>query len=229
MGCKVSPRSSTFLAEMSQAGNWATPRVTLSIYDGLRATPTRIITMNITVSIDDLLTVDQQTEITEHLKGLAKDPIAAFCQAALAESADAIFNRRPERALSTETRLLNLIRHALKGAIPGESTVSRLFGITERKAQSMILTVANRYRAEFEDGWKAAAKAAFKDKESKTVNGLPVYRFSAPKTVIEYLNEVLDKIKGGGMSPIQKAKGTAERYEIAEDSYNEICKKLDIG
>ena len=185
--------------------------------------------VNITISIDDLLTAQQQAEIKEHLKDLAKDPVSAFCQAAIAESADAIFNRRPERALSTESRLLRLIRHALKGTIPSESSVSRLFGITERKAQSMILTVANRYRAEFEDGWKAAAKAAFKDKETKTINGLTVYRFSAPKTVIEYLNEALAEIKGGGLSPIQKVKGTAERFEVSKDTYDEICKKLGIG
>jgi hypothetical protein len=185
--------------------------------------------MNITVTIDDLLTAEQQSEINEHLDGLAKDPIAAFCQAAIAESADTIFNRRPESTLSTENRLLRLIRHALKGTIPSESVVSRLFGITERKAQSMILNVANRYRAEFEDGWKAAAKDAFKDKETKAINGSTVYRFSAPKTVIEYLNEVLAEIKGGGLSPVQKMKGTAERYEVSKDTYDEIRKKLGIG
>jgi hypothetical protein len=183
--------------------------------------------VKVTIELDNVLSDDQQREITS-LLGTVADPVAAFCRAAVAESADAILTRRPEPALSTQYRLHRLIKHAFNGTIPSEEVVSRIFGITERRAITMISTVAKRYQSDFESGWAAAVADAFKNKDtSKDADG-PFYRFAAPSAVIDFLRETIGGLNEGKLAPVQRAKGTAERYEIRKDTYDAVCKKLGL-
>lgn len=185
--------------------------------------------MDITISLDGILREEQRRDIDQQLAGLAPDPLAGFCRAAIAESADAILSRRPEPALNSQYRLYRLVKHAFDGTIPSEVVVSRLFGITERRAISMISTVAKRYRPDFEKGWIAAVQTAFAAKEAAKADEGGVFRFSAPQSVIDYLREVIAGLSDGRLAPVQKVKGTAERYEIRKDTYNAVCDKLGIG
>ncbi len=119
------------------------------------------------MTVDDkLLTADQQAQIKEYLGGLCAKPLEAFCAAAIAEFADAVLNRRSEPATVTQQRLYCIVKHALNGKVPSEAVVSRLMGVTERRALGMIQTVTNRYRSEFEKGFVEAAKTAFVSKET---------------------------------------------------------------
>ncbi len=186
--------------------------------------------MEVKLSLEGVLSDAQCNQIKELLAGLTDDPIAAFCRAAVAESADAILTRRQDSTSNTPLqRLYRLIKHALGGKIPSEAVVSRIFGTTERRAISMISIVSKRYISDFQQGWIDAVKAAFDAKEeAKDEQGAALYRFNAPQAVIEYLRETIAGLSAGRLAPVRKVKDTAELYEIRKDTHDAVCKKLVI-
>ncbi|HEX3671091.1 MAG TPA: hypothetical protein VHT92_05240, partial [Candidatus Cybelea sp.] len=124
-------------------------------------------------------------------------------------------------------RLFRLIKHGFDGAIPSETVVSRLFGITERRAITVISIVSNRHRSDFERGWIAAAQVAFDHREA--VQGTAgTYQFTAPRVVISYLDEITSTLRDGRLPRVQPAKGTAGRYEIKQDTLDALCAALRI-
>ena len=186
--------------------------------------------MEITIEVERCLSNEQQVQIRALLSPLVKgEGLKQFCEAAIADFADALFDRRADSAtLTPQMRLYHLVKYALAGNIPDETTVSRLFGIPERKATSMIEIVAKRHRSEFEEGFSSAVSAAFKTSEPDPPNRPLRYRFRASQPVIEYLRELVKGLGGGRLAPIQRVRGTAERYEVASDTYKAICLALNI-
>jgi hypothetical protein len=183
----------------------------------------------ITISLDGILDEPQIGQIQSLLRGIADAPLADFCRAAIAESADAILTRRQESASVTpQHRLYRLIKHAFKGKIPSETAIGALFGIPDRRALTMITNVTKRYSADFASGWKVAIEAAFADKSEAKSGKTDVYRFSAAQAVIDHLKETVAGLENGKLAPLQKVKETAERYEIPRDTYDAVRKALGI-
>jgi hypothetical protein len=184
--------------------------------------------MDVTVSLDGVLSDGQRQEIERLLAPLTTNPLEAFCKAAIADSADAIIGRRPESALTTQYRLYRLIKHGLNGAIPSEATISNLLGITERRALSIISTVIKRYSSELRPGLIAAVQLAFSSKESTKDDQGELYQFNAPQGVIDYLRELIAGLASGKLVPIQRVKATADRYEIRKDTHDKVIDNLGL-
>jgi hypothetical protein len=149
-------------------------------------------------------------------------------RAAVADFADAVIGRRAESAITSQNRLYRLIKDGFGGSVPSETDVSRIFGITERRAASALATISNRYRPDFERGWIAAAETAFNQHRETVENNPDASQFTAPRVVITYLNGITATLRDGRLRRIQPVSGTAGRYEIKQDTLEALCQALNI-
>ena len=185
--------------------------------------------MKVEIELDASLTPAQRQRIESLFASFGvADPVQAFCGAAISEFADTLLSRPPESATQTpQRRLYHVMKVALNGSIPSEEFVGRLFGITERRALTLITNVTKRYDEEFRPGYVNAVSAALKERKPVGNEGL-LFRFNAPQIVVNFMKDVVDNLESGSLTQIERVKGSAQLYEISSDTLRELAAALKL-
>jgi len=123
-------------------------------------------------------------------------------------------------------RLLYLIKFYFQGRIPNEVEVASMFQLTETESRSLIKSVKTRFRfellQEIRQTLRTIIESASRERETE-----PFRVVIQSDNVLEELNQIIS-IQAPYAVPISKCRSTTRTYEITEDSYDILCRYLEI-
>jgi hypothetical protein len=123
-----------------------------------------------------------------------------------------------------EYRLLLLVKHALGGRLPSETTVSRIFQTTESQSRSLIRSVMSKFQYELRAEIDATLKDTLASAHQET-NDADYEVVIDSDNVIDELNRRIQGIDGT-LPAIQKKRGTASTYTLRPSAHARLTEAL---
>lgn len=179
---------------------------------------------------DDLFTPEELQKLTALLTNVNKEDFPKALQkvvhAALSEYKEMFLGQGlPSRADEIQQhRLFYLIKRFFCGRIPTEAEVSRMFQLTRPRSTSLIRFTMTRFRysleTEVNNTLREIVRAAKKDKKNKRYTVV-----IQSENMVNELNLII-AADAPNLDPVSRSPHSAKLYQIAQDSYDVLCKRL---
>jgi hypothetical protein len=124
-----------------------------------------------------------------------------------------------------EYRLLLIIKHVLKGRLPSEGLISRLFQTSITQSRALLRAVMSKYQYELHSAIDATLRETIADASQEEPGG-PWYITIDSENVIEHLNRELATLDGT-VPQISKKRSSVITYEIANSSYRLLSERFN--
>lgn len=160
----------------------------------------------------------EETPIEDQLALISKAAFEEYLKLFIGEK---VFTRGSD---IKEYRLFLLIKHVLKGRIPTEETVSRIFQLTTSESKSLIRSVMSKYQFEMRGIIGTTLKEVFFSAEQVQTDSGRLEKYHVDiktENIVKEMNRVLGNIDGK-LPSIIKERGTYSTYTIALESYKEL-------
>lgn len=132
----------------------------------------------------------------------------------------------PSRAdESKQDRLLYLIEWYFCDSLPTESQISTIFQLTQSQSKTLLKNTVSRYRNKLDNVLVNTMKKVLEATEASKEIFLVVISSDVVK---DELNMIITQNEPTFKS-ITKRKGSAGQYEISEDSYALLCRKIGVN
>lgn len=160
----------------------------------------------------------EETQIENQLALISKAAFEEYFKLFIGEK---VFTRGAD---IKEYRLFLLIKHALKGRIPSEETVSKLFQLTTSESKSLIRSVMSKYQFEMRGIIGITLKEVFLSAEQIQTDSGRVEKYHVDiktENIVKEINRILGNIDGN-LPSITKDRGTYSTYTIDSESYEKL-------